>query len=279
VRQLEVVAVSDDGDYVLLASTQGAAKPTHSIRIDGRLHAAVRGKLDNSERRESELSPKEIQARLRAGDSVEQVAKLANVPTSRVMRYAGPVISERERIVDQARAAVLHRPRGPESSIPLGEVVTKRLADTAGVRPDTIVWTARRRDDGGWVVAVTYQVARGGQRTASWLYQPTGRALTSLNPLATRLGLADPPAPPRRKRPAAAKRAATKRSPAKAVAAKRATPEERAAAAAKRMADNATASSDKSPAKAANGRVAVPSWSDVLIGVQAPAAARGRRRS
>ena len=28
-----------------------------------------------------------------------------------------------------------------------------------------------------------------------------------------------------------------------------------------------------------NGRVEVPSWSDVLLGVQAPAASRGRRRS
>jgi hypothetical protein len=278
VRQLEVVAVSDDGSYVLLASTRGAAKATHSVRIDGRLHAAVRGKLDESVRRESELSPKEIQARLRAGDSVEQVAKLANVPTSRVMRYAGPVISERDRIVDQARAAVLHRPRGPESSIPLGEVVAKHLSETAGLRADTVAWTARRRDDNGWVVELTYQAARGGPRTASWLYQPTGRALTSLNPLATRLGLADPPAAPRRKRAAATKRAATKRSAPKATAAKRATPAEREAAATKRM-NNAAATSDKGVAKSANGRVAVPSWSDVLIGVQAPAAARGRRRT
>jgi hypothetical protein len=35
----------------------------------------------------------------------------------------------------------------------------------------------------------------------------------------------------------------------------------------------------KTPVKSANGRVAVPSWSDVLLGVQAPPAARGRSRS
>jgi hypothetical protein len=276
VRRLEVVAVSDDGAFVLLASSQDA-KATHSVRIDGRLNAAVRGKLDESARRESELSPKEIQARLRAGEAVEQVAKVAKVPVARVIRYAGPVISERDRIVDQARAAVLHRPRGPESSTPLGEVVAKHLADTAGLRADSVSWTARRRDDGGWVVTLTY-AARGGDRTASWLYQPVGRALTALNPLANRLGVPEVAPAPRRKRAAAprARSTATKRTAAKRT---------RGAAAADldavpaRTPRKTPAPVIKTPVKSANGRVAVPSWSDVLIGVQAPAAARGRRRS
>ena len=54
------------------------------------------------------------------------------------MRYAGPVISERERIVDQAQAAVLQRSRGPELTTPLGEMVEKRLAETAGLEPETV---------------------------------------------------------------------------------------------------------------------------------------------
>jgi len=260
VRQLEVVAVSDDGTQVLLASAQGAAKATHAVRIDGRLHAAVRGTLNDADRRESALSPKEIQARLRAGEQVEQVAKVANVPISRVMRYAGPVISERERIIDQARAAVLQRPRGTTETAPLGVMVEKRLAQTPGLRTDTVAWTAKRRGDGAWVVALTY-AAKGGARTASWLWQPADRALTSLNALATRLGAADVVPPPRRKRPAAPARSTAARS---------------AGRSAGRLSSTPTPSPAPTPAtRAKNGRVAVPSWSDVLIGVQAPAAARG----
>ena len=260
-RQLEVVAVSDDGTQVLLASAQGAAKATHAVRIDGRLHAAVRGTLNDADRRESALSPKEIQARLRAGEPVEQVAKVANVPIARVMRYAGPVISERERIIDQARAAVLQRPRGTtETPAPLGVMVEKRLADTPGLRTDTVAWTAKRRGDGAWVVALTY-AAKGGARTASWLWQPASRALTSLNALATRLGAADVVPPPRRKRPAAPARSTAPRS---------------AARSAGRLSGTPTPPPASMPAtRGKNGRVAVPSWSDVLIGVQAPAAARG----
>jgi hypothetical protein len=274
VRRLEVVSVSDDGSCVLLAGAEDA-RPTHSVVIDARLHAAVRGKLDDSGRRESELPPKEIQARLRAGEAPEQVAKVAKVPVSRVMRYAGPVISERDRIIEQARAAVMHRPRGPQQTTSLGAMVEKRLAETAGLHKDSVAWTARRRDDGAWVVGLSY-AARGGTRSAAWLWQPAGRALTSLNALATRLGTEDDPVALRRKRAAArgpAKRSAAKRSAArttrktsagKTSASKKAEPKAPAAA---------------PPAKAANGRVAVPSWSDVLLGVQAPAPARGRRQS
>jgi hypothetical protein len=315
VRQLEVVAVSDDGTYVLLAAAEDAARATHAVRIDARLQAAIRGELDDTERRESELSPKEIQARLRAGETSEQVAKAAKVPVARVLRYAGPVISERERIVEQARVAVLQRARGPELSKPLGEMVEKRLAATVGLRPETVEWTARRRDDGAWVVDLSY-TAKGGARTASWLWAPVERELSSINGLATRLGAEDPP-PARRKRPVAPK-AVTKRAPArrtagKAVAAKPAKP------AAKTATKTATAKPVKKtvakPAPAAakqaapaprkprrkrrvfeptviaptNGRVEVPSWSDVLLGVQTSAptpaptpattASGGRRRS
>jgi hypothetical protein len=296
VRQLEVVAVSDDGDFVLLAGAEDAVRATHAVRIDNRLRAAIRGQLDdNKERRESELSPKEIQARLRAGEAPEQIAKAARISVSRVMRYAGPVFSERERIVGQARAAVLQRARGPELTMPLGEVVEKRLASTTGLRPDTVAWTARRRDDGAWVVVLTYS-ARGGSRSASWLWQPVERELTSLNALGTRLGAQDSP-PVRRRRPTAAKRTASsprattaRKQPARKPAARKPA----ASSGAKKGAKAATRSAAPRPAprqrrqppviespavERVNGRAVMPSWDDVLLGVQSPAAARGRRRS
>jgi hypothetical protein len=330
-RQLEVIAVSDDGTFVLLAGSEDAARPTHQLRIDSRLTAAINGDLDDSEPRESELSPKEIQARVRAGDSVEQVAKAANVALSRVMRYAGPVISERDRVVDQARAHPLRRPRNPEASIPLGTMVTKRLAETAGLRPETVAWDARRRTDGNWLITLTYS-ARGGARRAQWLWQPADRDLTSMNPLGTRLGAEETPRPARRrpaagkrtvKRPAAkrvsAKRAAPRKAAPKRAAPKRAAPKKAAKRAApKRAAPKRAAPKRAAPKRAAakraaptrvvarraapvrrprpaaptrtpepvveptttrsNGRVPIPSWDDVLLGVQRPAS-RGRRRS
>jgi hypothetical protein len=349
-RQLEVVAVSDDGTFVLLAGSETAKRPTHQLRIDDRLTAAIRGDFTDAEPRESELSPKEIQARLRAGDTVEDVAKAAGVALTRVQRYAGPVISERDRVVEQAREAKLHRGRGIEAMTALGTLVDQRLPATTGFRWDSAVWDARRREDGNWIVTLTYHAR--GSRSAQWLWQPATRELTSLNALGTRLGADDPPGAPRRRTPSetaparrrpakrarakrtVAKRAPAKRSPAKRAAAKRATAKPVAkrsarpatskrsaatnAAASKRpaakrpaakrpVAKRAVSNRSAAPArkrtaaapaveptkkrsdgKRSTGRVPIPTWDDVLLGVQRPAtpgrstssrASRGRRRS
>jgi hypothetical protein len=157
--------------------------------------------------------------------------------------------------------------------------VDNRLAATAGIRGETISWSARRRDDGAWIVGLNY-VARGGARSASWLWQPSGRTLTSLNSLATRLAAPEPAKPKRAKpkpKPATSRttgsaRAAAKRSVVRAVPAVE-------LEAAKQAADSDTPSRTGTAGRRANGRVPVPSWDDVLLGVQATPAARGRRRS
>ena len=308
-RQLEVVSVSDDGNHILLAASEDAARATHQLRISNRLVQAINGELDaDEEHRESELSPAEIQRRLRAGDSVEQVAKAARIPVARIMIYATPVISERARIIDQARAARVRKPRGQESTASLGAVVTKRLTEIAGLRPETVEWRTKRRADGAWVVEMSY-AARGGSRTALWLWRPNGRELTALNALGTRLGAQEPAAAPVRKRPATAPATPARRTPAaprptakpKPAAAKAKPAAKRAAtktAATKRGVKAATTA--KPAAKRAkpapkrprpeprqaptldigekqNGRVPIPSWDSVLLGVASPAG--GRRRS
>jgi hypothetical protein len=214
VRQLHVLGVSDDGEALLLGPSAG--KASHRLRLDDKLRAAVRGQLSavGVERAESALSPKEMQSRLREGASPEEVAKEAQVPVARVLPYAAPVIAERERIVEQARAAVLHRSRGPNGQRPLGEVVDVHLNDAAGLKPESVEWTARRRRDGAGEVHLAY-AARGGRRAAPWLWRPLERDLTALDASATRLAAEE--GGTTRRKPAAAKRPtatrpATKRS-------------------------------------------------------------------
>jgi hypothetical protein len=297
-----------------LAATADAAKPTHSIAIDDRLAAAVRGELDTGPRRESALTPKEIQARLRAGDTPEQVAKAANVPVSRVLRFFGPVASERDRILTQAQATTMRRTRAPAATLPLAEAVEQRFATTAGLRRDSVEWSAKRRDDGAWVVALTY-LAKGGQRKATWLWQPAQHDLTALDANATRIALEQRPPPrlptasatgsPRRR--AAVRKPRTKRAkPAPAVEpVEPVEPAEVEAEAAAAPTVRVRREPKVIPPRAArSGRLPVPSWDDVLFGAappvdpatgtdaagtsdgaskprraRAPAATRGRRRS
>ena len=247
-RQLHVLGVSDDGDTLLLG-TSAKGKVTHRVPLDARLRQAVRGQLSapGADRAESVLSPKEIQARLRAGATPDEVAKIARVPVARVLPYFAPVEAERERIVEEARRAVLHRNRAPQPTQPLGEVVDARLREVTGLKDDSVAWTARRRADGAWVVRLTYG-ARGGQRRAEWLWQPLRRELTALDSSATRLA-AEVDAAPKRKpvRRPAAKKTVKKAAPARKAAAKKAAPVKKKAASAKK----AVAAKKAAPAKKA----------------------------
>ena len=146
-------------------------RATHQLRIDNRLVAAINGELDDDdEHRESELSPKDIQARLRAGDSVEQVAKAARIPVAadHDLRDAGHLRARADHRPG-ARGAVLQRPAA-RSRPPRWATVGRPSASTeiAGLQPETVEWDARRREDGAWVVELaTPPVAAPGPRRGS----------------------------------------------------------------------------------------------------------------
>ena len=209
-RVLQVVALSPDGTELLLGARLDAP-PTHRLAVDARLGRALRGDdLDGGPGAVLQLAPRDIQARLRRGASVEEVAAEAGVPAARIEHYAVPVRSEREQVIRTARAGVLLRPRSGRSAVPLGEAVAANLAATGYVRPETEEWSAVREDDGVWTLALRV-VVRGRQRTARWSWHPARRELLALDAYAAAVGFVDdaPPAP----RSRAARTAAGKRKP------------------------------------------------------------------
>src|SRR6266516_4596079 len=121
---------------------------------DERLRAACRGDLSRLGQIDIELDtglrPKEIQARVRAGESPEQVAADARVPLDRVLRFAYPVVQERLRVAAQARATRVRR-GGSTPAETLAELVGERLVDR-GTDAATLAWDAWRREDGSWTV-------------------------------------------------------------------------------------------------------------------------------
>ncbi|HEY0560754.1 MAG TPA: septation protein SepH [Frankiaceae bacterium] len=185
-RQLHVWGLSDDGRQLLLAQPGDQSKPSHSLLIDERLHRAVRGEPLDPDELPRELSPREIQARLRAGASPEEVAAQAGVPLVRVARFAGPVLSERAKVVDQVQAAVLVRPRVGPSVAPVGDCVESWLAETPHVQGDSAAWSAGRQPDGTWIITFRV-VVRSRPRTARWALSPVGQ-VTALDTFAVQLG-------------------------------------------------------------------------------------------
>lgn len=171
--ELRVVAVSNDGTRLVL---KAADSTEYTLPIDERLRAAVRNdraRLGQIEIEvESHLRPRDIQARIRAGASAEEVAQLAGIPVERVRRFEGPVLAERAFMAERARKTPVRR-QGETTGPQLGDAVEERLL-LRGAEKDSAVWDSWRRDDGTWEVLLTYRVA-GEPHSASWTYDPPRR--------------------------------------------------------------------------------------------------------
>lgn len=177
--ELRVVAVSNDGTRLVL---KAADSTEYTLPIDERLRAAVRNdraRLGQIEIEvESHLRPRDIQARIRAGASAEEVAQMAGIPVDRVRRFEGPVLAERAFMAERARKTPVRRP-GENSGPQLGEAVQERLL-LRGAEKDTVQWDSWRRDDGTWEVLLVYRVA-GEVHTASWTYDPPRRLVQAVD--------------------------------------------------------------------------------------------------
>lgn len=170
-RALRVVGLDDDGKFVICEDTERRERFT--IPADERLRAAARGdvtRLGQIEiERESQMRPREIQARIRAGESTEQVAESSGMAAQRIERFAYPVLLERSRTAELAQGAHPVRDDGPDVQV-LGEVVAHafglRGQDYSGAE-----WDAWRGEDGRWIVALNWQAGKTDNH-AHWVYAP-----------------------------------------------------------------------------------------------------------
>lgn len=142
----------------------------------------------------SRLSPREIQDRLRHGESLRSVARRAGVDESRLEVYATPILAEQARIVAEAGEAFLSKRGAGLSGRPLREAV---LANVASRRVKltasdfAAAWSSFESLDGGWIVRFSY-TSRGKPQVAEWWYDPEIRKVVATNRLGTALGWSDP---------------------------------------------------------------------------------------
>src|SRR3954453_14107009 len=175
-RPVRFVALSEDGQAFVLADEVGRLL---ALPIDERVHSALRVEAGGgataalAPQTPSSLSPRDIQARIRSGESADDVARIAGVPVDRVLRYAGPVLQERAMLAQHARRTKL---KTSDKGASLAEVVDGRLAQH-GIDTEKISWDAFRRDDGTWRIVATWP---SGKATAQALWDlDKGRQVVS----------------------------------------------------------------------------------------------------
>jgi len=164
---LRLTGVSEDGRKLLLVSNAGVE---FSVDLDDRLRDALSGQgpAQGGEQvatgqlgrqMESTLRPRDIQARIRAGETPDAVAQVAGTSVDKVMPYAAPVLAERAHVAQRAqRASVRRRPvegGATSSARTLGDAIGSHLR-SRNVDPDTVSWDAWRREDGRWTLTGAY---------------------------------------------------------------------------------------------------------------------------
>src|SRR5699024_6866085 len=156
-RTLRVIGLHEDGKSVVCEDPNNQEQ--FLLPADERLSAAARGDVTRLGQieigRERQMRPREIQARIRAGSSVEQVADNANVSVARVERFAHPVLQERSRNAQLAQQAHPMRSDGPDVRT-LSEIVSYAF----GVRAqdyNQAEWDAWRAEDGRWIIGLRWR--------------------------------------------------------------------------------------------------------------------------
>lgn len=105
---------------------------------------------------DSALSPREIQARVRAGATLAEVATEAGVSEDKVEPFASPVLAERTHVAGTAQQSTLRRPGEPGPHLSLRHAVTPQLAQR-GVNYDDVTWDAWRTEDRRWTVRASWR--------------------------------------------------------------------------------------------------------------------------
>lgn len=185
-RELGLARLSQD--KAGLIALDSATGEEFRIRADHRTKSLVdslspttkpsTGQLES--KMNSSLSPRDIQTRIRRGESPETIAETAGVEVERIMPYAVPVLAEREYMCEQARKTVIRRKHAGGSGVLLGALVDDQLLARGGA-PEAAVWNAWKREDGRWNLAI---LPEGANETANFLFDIPGRYVVPADQLA-----------------------------------------------------------------------------------------------
>ena len=162
-RDLSLEGLSEDRRF--LVARDVTTGDIYRIPADHRLSSLI-GTLSRTPSRDrstsgqmeirmpSSLSPRDIQSRIRRGESPQSVADSAGVPVEQIEGFAGPVLAEREFMCEQARKTPIRRKHVGGAGVQLGVLISENIATSGGV-PEDAAWDSWRREDGRWTILVT----------------------------------------------------------------------------------------------------------------------------
>ena len=179
--ELRLNGKTPDGVHIALTDNNGAE---YTLRISDTLRATVNQPRLTSVPVTDEnaaMTVKEIQRRLRAGETMDSIARDGNISVDKVERFSGPILQERLFIIDQVHSLTPRRDgkdTGREALTYL-DIVISKLAPR-GVDVDSLDWNTWRLDDGTWTIELHYP-NRDGMGAAQFSYDTHRRTIAPLD--------------------------------------------------------------------------------------------------
>jgi len=172
--ELQLVGRMADGGAIELTDTAGAK---YSLPITENLKSTITQPRLTSvapiDERPS-FSVKDIQARLRAGESMPSISRTTDWSIEKIEKFAGPILQERAYVIETALKSNLRR----EASSPILEEATFVQLSNHGVDMDEVEWNTHRNADGTWNIVVMYPNI-DGTAEANWNFELGNRILTA----------------------------------------------------------------------------------------------------
>ena len=172
--ELVLVGLTTDGSAIELTDASGAK---FSLPITENLKTAL------TQPRLVSVAPvderptfgvKEIQARLRAGESMGSISRTTDWSVEKIENFSGPILQERAYVIETALKSYLRR----EASSPTLTEATFIQLSNHGVDMEAVEWNTHRNIDGTWNVVVQYPNI-DGTAEASWNFELGNRILTA----------------------------------------------------------------------------------------------------
>ena len=120
------------------------------------------------------FSVKEIQSRLRSGESMGSISRTTDWSIEKIEKFAGPILQERAYVIETALKSNLRR----EVSSPTLEEATFVQLSNHGVDMEKVEWNTHREADGSWNIVVHYPNI-DGTAEANWNFELGNRILTA----------------------------------------------------------------------------------------------------
>ncbi|MFC5501745.1 septation protein SepH [Lysinimonas soli] len=179
-EELKVIGVENGA--LLVASDEGTR---FRLAIDEVLQSRLR-QTSPEPGMARKLAPRDVQAHIRSGMSAEDVAAVTGAPLEYIQRFEGPVLAEREYVIESALNVTVHTAVETDplaEGATFGAVIRSRLAEMGAISER---WASWKEQGGGWIVKLTF-VAEQIERDARWSFEPKKSALSPLNPEAVSL--------------------------------------------------------------------------------------------